>query len=67
MDEIQKEQESGIEKVDHERKRIQERTRVAFIGWWEKLFTTLIGLIVFAFMLTFITCFPTKIKNYDGS
>lgn len=66
MNEIKKEQESNIDKVDHERKRIQERTRVVFIGWWEKVMTTIIGLIVFAFMLTFITCFPTKIKNYDG-
>ena len=39
---------------------------MAFIGWWEKVFTTIIGLVVFAFMLTFITCFPSKIKNYDG-
>ena len=35
------------------------------MGFWEKVMTLIVGVIVFIFMMFFIFTFPSKIKNYD--
>ena len=65
MADIQQEQEENIRKTEIERKRISERIGFGFFNFWQKLFTLILGLVLFVFMIFFIWTFPSKIKHYQ--
>ena len=63
MSQIGNVQDENLKKTEAERKKMNERLNSTFMGFWQKLFTLIIGMVVFVFMMWFIWLFPSKIKN----
>ena len=63
MSQIGNVQDENQKKTEAERKKMNERLNSTFMGFWQKLFTLIIGMVVFVFMMWFIWLFPSKIKN----
>lgn len=63
MNQIESVQDENLKKTEAERKRMNDKINSSFMGFWQKLFTLIIGMVVFVFMMWFVWLFPSKIKN----